>query len=115
MMRKKIIKASLSKSGTLMNKKDITKRLSKITGHQILDINELLSESLTQKSKIKAHFIFVMFNLFTVSALIPCVLFQVLLRGGSIYRDMLKEEEARREEGHVFDVEVRYNNIIKQK
>ncbi|KAK2571254.1 CXXC-type zinc finger protein 1 [Acropora cervicornis] len=31
---------------------------------------------------------------------------RVLLRGGSIYRDMLKEEEARREEGHVFDMEV---------
>ncbi|XP_067030812.1 CXXC-type zinc finger protein 1-like isoform X2 [Acropora muricata] len=30
---------------------------------------------------------------------------RVLLRGGSIYRDMLKEEEARREEGHVFDME----------
>ena len=44
-----------------------------------------------------------------------CVLCQVLLRGGSIYRDMLKEEEARREEGHVFDVEVQYNNIMKQK
>ena len=56
-----------------------------------------------------------MLNLFTVSALIACVLCQVLLRGGSIYRDMMKEEEARREEGHVFDVEVKYNNTIKQK
>ncbi|XP_015749724.1 PREDICTED: CXXC-type zinc finger protein 1-like, partial [Acropora digitifera] len=30
---------------------------------------------------------------------------RVFLRGGSIYRDMLKEEEARREEGHMFDME----------
>jgi len=32
--------------------------------------------------------------------------FQVLLRGGTTYRDILKEEEARREEDPNIDIEV---------
>ena len=36
--------------------------------------------------------------------------FQVLLRGGSTYRDMLKGEEARREDLDI-DIEVKFNRI----
>ena len=36
--------------------------------------------------------------------------FQVLLRGGSTYRDMLKGEEARREDLDI-DIEVKFNKI----
>ena len=37
-------------------------------------------------------------------------IFQVLLRGGSTYRDMLKGEEARREDLDI-DIEVKFNRI----
>ena len=37
-------------------------------------------------------------------------IFQVLLRGGSTYRDMLKGEEARREDLDI-DIEVKFNKI----
>ena len=46
------------------------------------------------------------------SSNLAIIIFQVLLRGGTVYRDMLKGEEARREDMDV-DIEVCTYNVNK--